>query len=196
MSELEEIAPMPTNGNEDSNEEETGTPRIIEKRGQLPALETLKSARDDKTVELPAAYCKDKLGFGFSTRRKWTVLSVIFIVQCSMNFNASIYGNAVSGLREEFGISAQMAKIGQMIFLVAYGFGSELWAPWSEEYGRRLIMQLSLGLVNLWQIPCALSPTFGGIIAGRFLGGLSSAGGSVTLGKRIIPSLLSYSSQE
>ena len=45
-----------------------------------------------------------------------------------MNFNASIYGNAVTGLREEFGISAQMAKIGQMIFLVAYGFGSELWA--------------------------------------------------------------------
>ena len=42
-------------------------------------------------------------------------------------------------------------------------------------------MQLSLFLVNIWNIPCILSPTFGGIIAGRILGGFSSAGGSVTL---------------
>ena len=43
-------------------------------------------------------------------------------------------------------------------------------------------MQLSLGLVNLWQIPCALAPNYGTIIFFRILGGLSSAGGSVTLG--------------
>jgi MFS family permease len=43
-------------------------------------------------------------------------------------------------------------------------------------------LQLSLFLVNIWQIPCALAPNFGTIIVGRFLGGLSSAGGSVTLG--------------
>jgi len=69
-----------------------------------------------------------------------------------------------------------------MIFLVAYAFGCELWAPWSEDLGRWPILQLSLFLVNVWQIPCALAPNFSPIIAFRFLGGLSSAGGSVTLG--------------
>jgi len=44
-------------------------------------------------------------------------------------------------------------------------------------------MQLSLGLVNIWQIPVALAPNFATILVGRALGGLSSAGGSVTLGK-------------
>ena len=43
-------------------------------------------------------------------------------------------------------------------------------------------MQGSLFLVNLWQIPCALSKNFSTILAFRGLGGLSSAGGSVTLG--------------
>lgn len=43
-------------------------------------------------------------------------------------------------------------------------------------------MQLSLLLVNIWQIPCALAPNFGTIVVCRALGGLSSAGGSVTLG--------------
>lgn len=60
--------------------------------------------------------------------------------------------------------------------------GSELWAPWSEEFGRWPILQLSLFLVNMWQIPCALAPNFGTILVARALGGLSSAGGSVTLG--------------
>ena len=32
------------------------------------------------------------------------------------------------------------------------------WAPWSKEFGRWPILQTPLGLVNLWQIPCALTP--------------------------------------
>lgn len=52
----------------------------------------------------------------------------------------------------------------------------------SEELGRKPILQASLFLVNVWQVLCALSPNYGSLIVGRFLGGLSSAGGSVTLG--------------
>ena len=52
----------------------------------------------------------------------------------------------------------------------------------SFQFGRWPIMQLSLGFVNLWQIPCALAPNYGTIVVCRTLGGLSSAGGSVTLG--------------
>ena len=90
--------------------------------------------------------------------------------------------NAVEPLTKAFIISGQAARVGQMIFLVAYAFGCELWAPWSEDLGRWPILQLSLFLVNIWQIPCALAPNYSTIIAFRFLGGLSSAGGSVTLG--------------
>jgi len=126
--------------------------------------------------------CYDKLGFCFPWYKKWAILSVIFAVQMSMNFNTGVYANAVTGLTEEFGISDQAARVGQMIFLVAYAFGCELWAPWSEEFGRWPIMQLSLFLVNIWQIPCAVAPNFGTIVVCRFLGGISSAGGSVTLG--------------
>lgn len=42
--------------------------------------------------------------------------------------------------------------------------------------------RLSLLLVNIWQVLGALAPNFGSVIVARALGGLSSAGGSVTLG--------------
>jgi MFS family permease len=67
-------------------------------------------------------------------------------------------------------------------FLVAYAFGCELWAPWSEELGRYVVMQTSLTFVNASILICGMSTSFPMMIAGRVVGGLSSAGGSVTLG--------------
>ena len=139
-------------------------------------------SRPDGKRELLEADCYEILGYSWPFYKKWTILTVIFVVQMSMNFNSSVYPNAVTPLSEHFHISEQAARVGQMIFLVAYAFGCELWAPWSESLGRWPIMQLSLFLVNIWQIPCAVAPNFGTIVVCRFLGGLSSAGGSVTLG--------------
>ncbi|KAJ5780130.1 hypothetical protein N7457_005290 [Penicillium paradoxum] len=133
-------------------------------------------------VELTEDMCYDQLGYSFSETKKWTIITVIFLVQTSMNFNTSLYSNAASGISEEFNVSMQAARCGAMIFLVLYAFGCELWAPWSEELGRKPILQASLFLVNIWQLPVALAPNFASIMVGRALGGLSSAGGSVTLG--------------
>ncbi|KAI1004617.1 hypothetical protein K3495_g3596 [Podosphaera aphanis] len=140
------------------------------------------SELETSRFELTEEACYDELGYSFSTTKKWTILTVIFIVQLSMNFNTSLYSNAIPGIIDEFNISAQAARCGAMIFLVLYAFGCELWAPWSEELGRKPILQLSLFLVNIWQLPVALAPNFTTVMIGRALGGLSSAGGSVTLG--------------
>jgi MFS family permease len=128
-------------------------------------------------------------GYAFPTWRKWQILGVVFLIQISMNLNASMYSNAVDFITEKFHVSAQAARVPQMTFLVAYAFGCELWAPWSEEFGRWPIQQLSLFLVNIWQIPCALAPNYGTYVVCRALAGLSTAGGSVTLGKLHFPLL-------
>ena len=119
-------------------------------------------------------------GYSFSTRKKWTILAIVAIVQTSMNYNAAVYSNTVDGLNSHYDV--KNSRYGMMAFLLAYAIGCELWAPWSEEFGRWPIMQLSLGLVNVWQILCGASTNMSMIFAGRVLGGLSSAGGSVTLG--------------
>ncbi|TDZ66047.1 Efflux pump atB [Colletotrichum trifolii] len=137
---------------------------------------------DDDKREITEDDCYDELGYSFSTWKKWSILTVIFWVQVSMNFNTSLYSNAIPGITEEFSVSAQGARCGAMIFLVMYAFGCELWAPWSEEFGRRPVLQLSLLFVNIFQLPVALAPNFATIMVGRALGGLASAGGSVTLG--------------
>ena len=93
-----------------------------------------------------------------------------------------MYSHAVDAIPERYGVSEQKAHVPQAAFLIAYGIGCEIWASWSEEYGRWPIQQLSLFLVNIWQIPCALSKNYGTYVVFRTFGGLSTAGGSVTLG--------------
>lgn len=88
----------------------------------------------------------------------------------------------MKSVSDAFHFSIPASRTAQMAFLVAYAFGCELWAPWSEEIGRKPILQASLLLVNLFQIPAALAPNFGLMVTARLLCGLSSAGGSVTLG--------------
>ncbi|KAI0015021.1 major facilitator superfamily domain-containing protein [Xylariomycetidae sp. FL0641] len=132
--------------------------------------------------EITQDECDGELGFDFPKWKKWWILTVIFLVQTSMNFNTSLYSNGLTGISEDFGVSKQAARAGAAIFLITYAFGCELWAPWSEEFGRKPILQLSLFLVNIWSIPVALAPNFATILVGRALGGLSTAGGSVTLG--------------
>ncbi|BCR88276.1 putative MFS multidrug transporter [Aspergillus chevalieri] len=155
---------------------------IVPQTDQPESLDKAQRTPSDPKIELTEADCYDQLGYSFSSLKKWTIIMVIFLVQVSMNFNTSLYSNAVGGISEEFNVSKQAARCGAMIFLVLYAFGCELWAPWSEELGRKPILQASLFLVNIWQIPVAIAPNFATIIVGRALGGLSSAGGSVTLG--------------
>ncbi|KAF2192796.1 MFS general substrate transporter [Zopfia rhizophila CBS 207.26] len=119
-------------------------------------------------------------GYAYSTKYKWWILTVVAIVQTSMNYNAAVYSNVVEPLNKHFGI--HNARHGMIAFLVTYAFGCELWAPWSEEIGRKPIMQASLGLVNVWQTLAALATNWPMVLTARVLGGLSSAGGSVTLG--------------
>ncbi|GKT45751.1 putative transporter [Colletotrichum spaethianum] len=126
--------------------------------------------------------CYYLLGYSWPAWKKWMLLSSIFAVQVSMNFNTSVFPSAVTPISEAFHVSEQAARTGQCAFLVLYAFGCELWAPWSEEFGRWKILQCSLFLVNIWQILAALAPNFGSIVVARGLGGISSAGGSVTLG--------------
>jgi hypothetical protein len=47
------------------------------------------------------------LGYSFPTWRKWQILVVVFLIQISINLNASIYSHAVAGVSERFHISSE-----------------------------------------------------------------------------------------
>ncbi|KAI1141332.1 MFS general substrate transporter [Hypoxylon sp. FL0543] len=142
--------------------------------GQLPI--------SDSHRQIRPCECGDRLASQWPLWKKWCYLNVIFLVQVSMNLNTTLYSNGIDGISLEYGITPFETRWGgASSFLITYAFGCELWAPWSEEFGRKVIMQSSLFLVNCFAVLVATSRNLVGHIIGRALGGLSSAGGSVTL---------------
>lgn len=79
--------------------------------------------RADGRVVLAEDEAEAALAFAWPAWRKWTVLVLILAIQTSMNSNASMYGFAVDGLSDKYGVSTETARLGQMAFLVAYAFG-------------------------------------------------------------------------
>ncbi|KAH8653441.1 major facilitator superfamily domain-containing protein, partial [Xylariales sp. PMI_506] len=138
--------------------------------------------REDDRVPLQIKECKNELAYGFSFSKKWVILSIIALVQISMNLNTTLYSNGLKGMAKEWNIDDSVPVWGAFSFLFTYAFACELWAPWSEEFGRKWVLQLSLFLVNLTSIGSALAPNIATQITFRALGGLSTAGGSITLG--------------
>ncbi|GMF75081.1 unnamed protein product [Aspergillus oryzae] len=128
-----------------------------------------RSERSDGKRELKEKDCYQILGYSWPRWKKWTYLAAVAFVQVSMNFNTSVYPAAVKPLSEAFNISEQHARTGQMAYLVTYSIGCELWAPWSEEFGRWPILQLSMFLINIWQILAALAPNWGSMVVARAL---------------------------
>lgn len=165
----------------DSTEKDLDTPRSKSPDIELPPqrddvhpdipdrAEKKEIIHPDGKRELTENECYEKLAYCWPRWKKWMYLCAIAGIQISMNFNTSVFPNAVTPLAEHFKISEQEARTGQMAYLVLYSFGCELWAPWSEEFGRWPILQLSMFLINIWEIPCALAPNWGTIVVCRAL---------------------------
>ena len=73
-----------------SSQERKKTAEELDDPTELVAEEIeSKQPRADGKVELTEHEAYDKLGFSFPTWKKWAILTVIFLVQVSMNFNTS-----------------------------------------------------------------------------------------------------------
>jgi len=156
----------------DDEKSKASAPASIDGRGDAHPPN---ASRPDGKRELKEWEAWDKLAYTWPKWKKAMYLASIAGIQISMNFNTSVYPSAVKPLSDHFGISQQAARVGQMIYLVFYSFGCELWAPWSEEFGRWPILQLSMFLINIWEIPCSVAPNFGTIVVCRALVGLTNS---------------------
>jgi hypothetical protein len=113
--------------------------------------------REDGKYELLDSDAWEVLGYSFPTWRKWQILFVVFLIQISMNLNASMYANAVDGITEKFHVSKQAARVPQMTFLVAYGKSKHsssvyttltLYQPLGVNCGHHGVRSLAVGLSN------------------------------------------------
>lgn len=61
------------------------------------------------------------------------------------------------------------------MYLLGYVLGPLVFCPLSEQYGRRTLMLATFFFYTAFTLGCALTPTWGGLLAFRILAGINAS---------------------
>lgn len=112
----------------------------------------------------------------FTPARKWLITSLLSAIGFMTPFASSIIAPAISSIENEFQVTnITKGAIPVSIFLLGYAVGPLFLSPFSEIYGRHIIMISASLFFCVWLIGCALAPSIETLIAFRFLCGIGGS---------------------
>lgn len=122
----------------------------------------------------------------WSSMRKWQTMSIVGTTGLLVGWASSIDSAVSRQAAAEFHVSAVTEALATGLFLIAFGFGSLIAAPFSESVGRNPVYVASLLLFMVFIMASGLSPNIGAQLAFRLLAGffgctpLTTFGGSMS----------------
>jgi multidrug resistance protein len=123
--------------------------------------------------------------YNWSRAYRWYITLVASSLVVCVAFGSSIVTGGLGLIEDQYNVSLEVAILTCSIMVCGFAVGPLLWSPLSEIIGRRPVYIISLGLYVIFNIPCALAPNIGCLLACRFLcgvfssSGLSLAGGTI-----------------
>ncbi|THX20647.1 MFS general substrate transporter [Aureobasidium pullulans] len=108
-------------------------------------------------------------------KKTWVVLiSVVLVLNSTMSTSISALGS--SQITRYFHQNHEVdSTLPTSIYLAGYVFGSLIFSPLSEQYGRRIISILTFYLYSIFVVACALAPSFSALLFFRFCAGLNAS---------------------
>ncbi|KAJ5899405.1 hypothetical protein N7495_004149 [Penicillium taxi] len=162
-----------------SRNSSTGTLQTSDREGDIE-----KGLKDD--VEF-VTFTIDDAGnpHNWSRNYRWYITMVASLLVVCIAYGSAIVTGGLGLIEEKYNVSEEVAILTCSIMVCGFAVGPLLWSPLSEIIGRRPVYIVSMSLYTIMNIPCALSPNIGGLLASRFLcgvfssSGLSLAGGTI-----------------
>ncbi|GAB0135935.1 hypothetical protein EsDP_00004255 [Epichloe bromicola] len=105
--------------------------------------------------------------------KKSYTLAVICMLVINSTMGSALPCMAIPQMTDEFGLVSQEQKVLPIsIFLLGYVFGPVIWAPLSEEFGRKLLTTVTFAAFSIFTMACALSPTWSSLLGFRLCCGV------------------------
>ncbi|KAI1325755.1 MFS transporter [Xylariaceae sp. FL0255] len=115
---------------------------------------------------------------GFSTGRKWAIAVSQSFAAFAVTFASSAYASGIEGVMNGFGVSEEVATLGLSLYVLGFALGPLIWAPLSEQYGRKSIFLISHTGYTVLSVAAIFAPNDTALLVLRFF---ASAFGSSTL---------------
>lgn len=171
--------------------------RTLEQIRSRGSTDTTQTPSNDKQFDVENSAQNDEAEFvtftigdpehphNWSRLYKWYITLVASALVVCIAYGSSYVTGGLGLIEDQYNVSLEVAILTCSIMVCGFAVGPLLWSPLSEIIGRRPVYIISLALYVIFNIPCALSPNIGGLLACRFLcgvfssSGLSLAGGTI-----------------
>ncbi|KAK9475292.1 putative MFS multidrug transporter, partial [Dipodascopsis tothii] len=151
-----------------------------------PAGETIDAEKAEENVEFVTFTLDDPENpMNWSRLHKWVVTLLVSMLVICVAFGSSCVTGGLGLVNDKYNVSSEVSTLTCSIMVIGFAVGPLAWSPLSEQFGRRPVYFISLGLYTIFNIPCALSPNIGGLLVSRFLCGVFSSSGLVLAGGTI-----------
>ncbi|WVQ94617.1 hypothetical protein IAU59_001697 [Kwoniella sp. CBS 9459] len=121
----------------------------------------------------------------WSALYRWFITAVVSCGVIQVALSSAIVTGDFGDQSEHFGVSSEVIALTVTLTVCGFGTGPLLWSPLSELLGRRLLWAVPTFVYIIFNIPCALAPNIGCLLASRFICGffgsapLTLAGGTI-----------------
>ena len=120
--------------------------------------------------------------FLWSSQRKTIITYLSCAATAVTAYAAGSYSSGSAQMQEEWNVSETAIAVGITTFTCGFGIAPMVLAPFSEINGRRPIFVVTGTLFVIFQLICAVTPTFAGMLISRFLVGCCSSTFSTMVG--------------
>ncbi|GAA5834016.1 hypothetical protein JCM11251_003593 [Rhodosporidiobolus azoricus] len=122
---------------------------------------------------------------------KWVITAGSAMSTLCVAFASSVYSGGVRDFLAYFGaknsnVDTEIITLGVSLFVLGFAVGPLLWAPFSEQFGRRAVFIPTYFLFAVFHIGCALAKNIETLLICRFLAGfwgsapLTNSGGIIS----------------
>ncbi|KAF3284925.1 hypothetical protein TWF970_011200 [Orbilia oligospora] len=109
----------------------------------------------------------------WSKAYKWYITMVVALTCFVVAFASAVITSDIIGVAEEFNVSEEVALLTITVFVVGFGLGPLVFAPWSELSGRRIVYAITLGVAVIFIIPGAVAKNIETLIITRAIDGIA-----------------------
>jgi MFS family permease len=105
--------------------------------------------------------------------KKTYILAVTCMLVTNSTMGSALPCMAIPQILDDFGdVSQEQRVLPISIFLLGYVFGPVIWAPLSEQFGRKYLTTATFFVFALFTMACALSPTWSSLLGFRLCCGV------------------------
>ena len=169
-------------------ETETGLvkAKTLESLGREPTRGTRTHSINDKTEFVTFKIDDPENPLNWPMWIKWIYTILFSFSVISAAYGSSCLSGGLFTINDKYGVSTEVSTLTVSLMVLGFCVGPLLWAPLSEQIGRRPVYIISFGLYTIFNIPCALSPNIGGLLVCRFLCGVFAASALTNAGASLV----------